>query len=508
MPQKKYSDAFSNLHREHGYKLQLANEEHALLARTLRDRLILNLNNRKTRLTKEKEQLDIADSNALLLNPTQFSMGNATGIGSPSGGVLARKTRNTRLRPGEPGEDGVGAAETSGKRKRKAATAFDDNDSGSPGPSGRMPTNENLLARINGEAPATSHPAPSDQRKSQYYAQFESPMYTVERLFSEKELAMNMQRAHFATQDLFNKFKAQGLDAGLHAATNAAAGVNEIDTKSAAGRKESAGHGDNNGNSATDSPSAPATAHVTRSTRLTVANSSAANGGSSNPLNELANTATSAAAASNLLTPNPNGIPQILPSYLPVAVPLRTYTSSAFSKAPNGTASSASGPNASNTDGPSASTSGRQHLGSLAMAPTASNAGYTSRAGNVANNPLLAPSPPGATENEAASDLAVIRHIREGKGMDDESVREAWGRSVDDVNGVVSSGRDVSNAHNGPFSEAPARALDAARASLAEGGVSMSRSASGRGAVGMSRQGSARGAAARSKENVREQDGA
>lgn len=71
-----------------------AEEEHKALASQIRQRLITTISKRRQQLLRDKEQLDIADNNAMLLNPNQFSINNP---GSPGGGQN-RKTRHLRHR--------------------------------------------------------------------------------------------------------------------------------------------------------------------------------------------------------------------------------------------------------------------------------------------------------------------------------------------------------------------------------------------------------------------------
>ena len=62
------------------------------MTNTIRERLVQNLSSKRARLLKDKEQLDIADTNALLLHPSQFSITNPV---SPGGGPTSRKTPAT-----------------------------------------------------------------------------------------------------------------------------------------------------------------------------------------------------------------------------------------------------------------------------------------------------------------------------------------------------------------------------------------------------------------------------
>lgn len=229
----------NELSRAHAYRVQLAHEEHRILSRTLRDRLIQSVAQKKARLLKDKEQLDIADSNALLLNPSQFSIGNPA---SPGGLHNPRKTRNTRGRPGEGDEPAALSAAEVNKRKRKAA--FDD-EGGSPAPA--------LRSAIDGSIPY------ADAKTKSISTQFEAPLYSIDRLFSEKELTMNINRAHVATIDFFERLRAQGEQSRVHNATVALAAEgppngDNSDDKDAA---------DNNANN--EDASAQPTVHATRS---------------------------------------------------------------------------------------------------------------------------------------------------------------------------------------------------------------------------------------------------
>lgn len=157
-----------------------------MLSNSLRERLIQGVTQRRSRLLRDKEQLDIADTNALLLNPNQFSIGHPSSPGGPNSN---RKTRHTRLRPGEQADDNGNTA--TGDQKRRRKMGFDDNDSGSPAP----------LADFGSSTPFR------DAHSKQVYSQFEAPIYSIDRLFTEKELALNMSRAHVATTDFFAKLK-------------------------------------------------------------------------------------------------------------------------------------------------------------------------------------------------------------------------------------------------------------------------------------------------------------
>ncbi|KAF2145211.1 uncharacterized protein K452DRAFT_221727 [Aplosporella prunicola CBS 121167] len=185
----KHQSSLSELNQSHQYKVKLAQEEHKHLANTLRERLIASIKQRQARLLKEKEQLDIADSNALLLHPNQFSITNPA---SPGGPQANRKTRHTRHRVGD-ADDMVGSAMADKSRKRKH---FEDADSGSPGPSGRN-------ADLGFASPFR------DAKAKTMHTQFEAPAYSIDRLFTDKELAMTMNTAAVATTHFFNKLRVQ-----------------------------------------------------------------------------------------------------------------------------------------------------------------------------------------------------------------------------------------------------------------------------------------------------------
>lgn len=201
--------------------MQLARVEHALLSKTLRERLIQSVTQRRSKLMRDKEQLDIADSSALLLNPNQFSLGNPA---SPGGAQTNRKTRHTRLR-GDNEDVGTTIVEGN-KRKRKAG--FEEAENESPGPASRT----------------MDHGANSSYREAKSkmnHAQFEAPLYSVERLFTAKDLDLHIDRAHRATFAHFMRIRAQngqssaiGTDATGQNGTKADTGNNDETTDAAA----------------------------------------------------------------------------------------------------------------------------------------------------------------------------------------------------------------------------------------------------------------------------------
>ena len=156
------------------YQVEVALREHRLLTETLRQRLIQSVNQKKTALLKEKEKLDIADTNALLFHPNQFSINNSA---SPGGPQSNRKTRHARHRLEAEEPEPVGGVNH--KRKRKAPT---DAENGSPGPAGRDTEPINPLKEANARLEAH---------------QASTPLYTVDRLFSSKELEENIKQAWY-----------------------------------------------------------------------------------------------------------------------------------------------------------------------------------------------------------------------------------------------------------------------------------------------------------------------
>ena len=169
-----------SIHQDKLYRVKVALDEHKLLTDALRERLLQTLGQKKARLLKEKEQFDIAEINALLLHPNQFSITNP---GSPGGAQSNRKTRHTRHRLDA---DDTGVAGESGKRKRK--TAMEDN--GSPGPSMRIIDMDSTNPWKEAHNKHTAH-------------QMTAPLYSVERLFTEKELSLFNQSAHIAARRYF-----------------------------------------------------------------------------------------------------------------------------------------------------------------------------------------------------------------------------------------------------------------------------------------------------------------
>ena len=161
--------------------IKVAKEEHDKLMDTVRHRLINSVNANRNTLNKEKDKFDITDTSALRFYPNHFSITNPA---SPGGPQNNRKTRHTRHRVDI---DDLSAVGESNKRKRKAPA---DADNDSPGPNGRVGEGEVPQAWKESEGAREAH--------------HNAPLYTIDRLFTEKELDMNLQDATLASVDHFS----------------------------------------------------------------------------------------------------------------------------------------------------------------------------------------------------------------------------------------------------------------------------------------------------------------
>ncbi|KAK4627271.1 hypothetical protein CLAFUW4_04948 [Fulvia fulva] len=180
-----YNASLAELDKTYSQRIQQAEEEHKALSATIRQRLSTTLHKKRQLLLRDKEQLDIADSNAMLMHPNHFSIGNNPGSPSQNGTAINKRTRHLRHNrgpspaPGELGENG--------KRKRKFPHGDDDHGNESPA----------YLA--GGRSPF------KDARTQREYAQFDAPAYSLERLFTDKELAMATETAKIATYKYFHQ---------------------------------------------------------------------------------------------------------------------------------------------------------------------------------------------------------------------------------------------------------------------------------------------------------------
>ncbi|CAH0001636.1 unnamed protein product [Clonostachys byssicola] len=167
----------------HAYKVETAKREHNALTSTLRDRLINTLTHKKNRLNREKEVLEINDSNALLLNPNQFSITNPS---SPGG---AHGKRATRLR-----KDAEDLHMYSDNKKRKRNGGEDD---GSPAPTRRALD------------PNSTTPLWQSE-KARAAAKQNGPIYSIDKLFTDKELSLHYNNAALAAHQYILRNRLNG----------------------------------------------------------------------------------------------------------------------------------------------------------------------------------------------------------------------------------------------------------------------------------------------------------
>ncbi|KAI9811514.1 MAG: hypothetical protein M1826_003154 [Phylliscum demangeonii] len=275
------------------YKIRFAFEEDRILATALRERLSQNIGYRKSRLLREKEQLDLADSNALLLHPSQFSITNPA---SPGGAQSNRKTRNTRHRGGDMDEIGgsYGVGETTNKRKRKGVQ--DDGDVEGPAPKQRALENgaasPHRDSRFRNAIPPSANGSP----------------YSVDRLFSEKDLAVTHQAASVATVQYFADIKARWEEMAMTGLANGGShSSNAVNGPNTGGGSHGHGHGhghegENGDDSTLLAPEMDRTVsqsyHATRSSR--------------HALNLLSD----AAASQRIVAPFGLAVPPVIPSSL------------------------------------------------------------------------------------------------------------------------------------------------------------------------------------------------
>ena len=165
-----YEKKTSEYLNTHAFKTETANREFKALSQTLRDRLINSIMAKKFRLNKEKEALEIADSNALLLHPNQYSITNP----SSPGGTHGKRATRLRREMEEMAMDGK-------KRKR----GYNDDD-GSPAPQRRHLD--------------TSNSTPMWQTDRLINRKATGPIYSIDKLFTDKELAMYYNAAALAAR--------------------------------------------------------------------------------------------------------------------------------------------------------------------------------------------------------------------------------------------------------------------------------------------------------------------
>lgn len=158
----------------YAYKIEVAKREHRALSETLRDRLINAITAKKFRLNKEKEALEISDASALLLHPNQFSLANPASPGANHG------KRQTRLR--REAEEGASYSESK-KRKRNVT-----DDDSSPAPTRHRLDPNATTALWQTDRMRTVGVKPGAP----------TPVYSLDKLFTEKELLLTHNTAALA----------------------------------------------------------------------------------------------------------------------------------------------------------------------------------------------------------------------------------------------------------------------------------------------------------------------
>ncbi|KAI9046780.1 hypothetical protein LZ554_009517 [Drepanopeziza brunnea f. sp. 'monogermtubi'] len=169
-----YDVKMNEINSFHAYKKRVAITEYKSLSDTLRDRLINSVMSKKARLSKDKDAIEIGEGNthALLLHPSQFGIANPA---SPSATHGKRTTRHRR-----DAEELPNFAE-SHKRKRKAP---DSDESPAPG------------RQRSDNGASTPHWLAEKQQLMAH--QVGSSLYSVDKLFNEKELCLTYNASALA----------------------------------------------------------------------------------------------------------------------------------------------------------------------------------------------------------------------------------------------------------------------------------------------------------------------
>ncbi|KFY20863.1 hypothetical protein V491_03365 [Pseudogymnoascus sp. VKM F-3775] len=220
----------SELNTSSAFLTKLAGREHSALASTIRDRLINSITERKRKLNRDMTSNEgIDNSNAYHYHPAQYSVLNPA---SP-GGVLGKRSSRHRR-----DLDDLPALLDPTKRKRRAV----DDGRASPVPNRRAPID---LHQIGSGTPLN--------RFTEKAQDPECPLYSVDKLFTEKELSLLERQAAEAAHKYMVRHK-----------------FNEAATRSQTDSDGSRnGDADQRNNDSTpDSPLiAPAMDRTTRSTR-------------------------------------------------------------------------------------------------------------------------------------------------------------------------------------------------------------------------------------------------
>lgn len=179
--QNKYNDAIATMQRDAGYQVDIALIEREHLATTMRDRIYHTVSKRRARLLADRDTLDLADTNPVPFHSNPTSVPNPT---SPAGPQSHRKTRHTRHRLEV---DEMGSLEIN-RKKRKG---LNDIENGSP--SRAVESDSNFHWR---------------EANMKDDAQPLAPALTLERLFTEKDLILTLQKAsRLAVQNMSKRRK-------------------------------------------------------------------------------------------------------------------------------------------------------------------------------------------------------------------------------------------------------------------------------------------------------------
>lgn len=157
----------------HAYRVKVAHEEYKALSKTLRDRLINSITMKKNRLAKDKDNVEIGESSAALLHPSQYGHNNPASPGGIHGKRASRHRRDAEEVPSLEGN------------KRKRRTDIDD----SPAPTRQRLEN------------GTSTPLWFSEKQAMFAKQLDSPLFSIEKLFTEKELALTYNTACIAAHN-------------------------------------------------------------------------------------------------------------------------------------------------------------------------------------------------------------------------------------------------------------------------------------------------------------------
>ncbi|TQS34304.1 hypothetical protein Golomagni_05317 [Golovinomyces magnicellulatus] len=160
----------TDIQSTYNYYKTLALNEHKALRTTIRDRLINSITAKKMRLTKDKE-IDVTESTALLLHPSQFGISNPS---SPGGNPGKRPTRT------RPVDETISYSENP-RRKRRPH----DRD-------------ESPISTRQRYENGSGVPSWLAEKNNLIATQIESPLYSIDKLFTDKELAMTYNTAALA----------------------------------------------------------------------------------------------------------------------------------------------------------------------------------------------------------------------------------------------------------------------------------------------------------------------